>query len=94
MDHAGCFGGASTSDLIAAASKRLLTKTEKAALVAGLWKGTKDEFAAKVRQAYALAKRYDRVGGSDTYNELMDCFASLGESDFGILYSALDKLRA
>lgn len=94
MDPAGSSKGKSTSDLITAASQRLLTKAEKAALVAGLWKGSKAAFAATLSKAYALAKRYDRVGGGDTYNELMDCFASLGESDFGVLYAALDKLRA
>ena len=77
-----------TKELIDAAHIRLLTKTEQAQLVAGLWKGTREEFKATVNKAYARAKQYDRFGGIKVHQELMALFDKLGCNDFSILYAA------
>lgn len=82
-----------TTELIATADRRILTIAERAELTAGLWKGTASDFRRLANQAYAVAKKYDAIGGGDLLDEMQAAFDRLGSSDFRVLYAAAKLVK-
>lgn len=77
--------------LIEEASKRLLTADERAELVFGLWRGSRNNFRRLVNRAYALANKHGRFGiRAKDRNELDRLFDKLGSADFNDLYRAVE----
>ena len=74
--------------LIAAAAERLLTLDEQAELAFLFWSGTPAAFAAKLSEAYATAKQYERFGGGALRDKLDEFQRVLNSNDFAVLYRA------